>query len=1126
MSEQEKSPSSESQQERPKTRLHRFVSFIWRMTKTTFKWSLISLPFVILALYLGYQEYVVKHPGPQFEDKDYVTNLLTQDSKIYYRDGETIMDAISYKGAHRYYVESEELPPHWINAIIAMEDKNFWTHHGIEPFGIAKAIYRNLNGTRSGGSTLTQQTAKNLFDRDQYQKQTEEKIKKILKKEEAPRSKGVFYSAKIWAKVWEALNALRLEEHFEKKQILTFYANQFQVHGTGRGLGVAARYFFDKTPAELTLHECAYLAAIVKGPNNYNPFTKSTPETKEETVQKAIGRTQTVLNRMLEEGYISQEERDQIYHEELPFNRGRFRFENSSIYDLIQNELEHPAVKKSLHDANIVNISTAGLHIISTIDEKIQRKSEYALRHHLTELSGQLRDYSDKAPLRRPTGIMPRLSHPSKPYKFYEGVVITSGKDIVVDIGGENCTLHTQSIKDTRKRLSKLYSSTKKLKERIKQYSRLLVSKREDGKCDIELDGMLQGGLIATQKGSIVAIVGGRQNRFFNRAWNSSVQLGSTWKPLIYAAALQLGWSPIDQLDNHHNAFYYQDVWYFPKGHADPAKELSMMWTGVHSENRATVWLLYHLSHRLPIHRSKELAQLLGMTPKTEETLEAYEQRMIQWGIRSSRSRQNSIAYYRAQREVLLSMAEGEEKLALMSLEYHTPRMQKTVLSQLPRGQRKHNKEVIQYHFRKLQEKQQRCTKDLISIQALFSKEEPALDFPNPWEVDVRFSRPKISTKHYWDPQKQIILCATDKELPRLTWDILDEYKESGDGEFPPIYIQDHVSAQTLDDLQAKMDSQVEYLSKLSFYDPDYLLFHTDFMRQMNMRMVDHLAQKLGLPINLHGKPKDGYLNSALPLVLPMSLGATEIPLYRMNDMYTGLSSGVQYRHNQIKHPYIIERIIDDTGALIYEAKVDKIEVYPPIMAAQIAHILHNVIQFGTGKRAKAKIKKDKIAIPAFGKTGTTDAIKRAAFFGLIPYASESDTWSLEESIALGVSVAFDIEKPMVGSKGGISGARGGLPVWIKAAQASAESSLLGKPTVRIPWDPPTGLVTFTDTYKQKSEIQNWFYSEDQNNLYRILHINNESTLLSKTPPLNATIDLDEINFELEEEEEEEEEEE
>ena len=131
--------------------------------------------FVVLSLLAGtgmawaYNTYVINNPGPHISDQ-HIQSLLTQDSPVYYRDGKTVMSSITYQNSaddlnHRYYITYDELPQHWINAIIAMEDQNYWTHHGVEPVGILKAVLRNLRGQRSGGSTLTQQTAKNLFKR-------------------------------------------------------------------------------------------------------------------------------------------------------------------------------------------------------------------------------------------------------------------------------------------------------------------------------------------------------------------------------------------------------------------------------------------------------------------------------------------------------------------------------------------------------------------------------------------------------------------------------------------------------------------------------------------------------------------------------------------------------------------------------------------------------------------------------------------------------------------------------------------------------------------------------------------------------------------------------------------------
>ena len=182
----------------------------------------ISIVMPIFGVVLGFLYYwnVVLYPGTHIS-KEYVSRLLTQDSPVYYRDGETVMDSMSYH-SHRYYVTYDELPKNWKNAIVAMEDKTFWTHDGVEPLLILKAVYRNLRGTLSGGSTLTQQTAKNLYNREEFQQERREELKKVLKGSANPKiRKAISMSARIWAKLWEALNAMRLESVFSKNEIFS-----------------------------------------------------------------------------------------------------------------------------------------------------------------------------------------------------------------------------------------------------------------------------------------------------------------------------------------------------------------------------------------------------------------------------------------------------------------------------------------------------------------------------------------------------------------------------------------------------------------------------------------------------------------------------------------------------------------------------------------------------------------------------------------------------------------------------------------------------------------------------------------------------------------------------------------
>ena len=266
---------------------------------------------------------------------------------------------------------------------------------------------------------------------------------------------------------------------------------------------------------------------------------------------------------MLAEGYITVAQRDAIYHEELPFNRGFFRYDHSIIYDLLQEEFESSAIQAALEAANITNISTEGLHIVTTIDKTLQERSEYALRQHLTSLSGRLGDTTSAAPLRRPSGLLPQLNTALEPFHFMEGVIAKKQpKQITVNIGGQSCVVDASGLDRSARNLK---TSRAKLLKRLPVHGRLLVSMRDSKNCDIELDGMLQGGLLATHKGEIVAIVGGRKNKYFNRATQAKLQLGSVWKTVIYAAAIQLGWSATDHLDNHHSAFVYSGVGTFPK---------------------------------------------------------------------------------------------------------------------------------------------------------------------------------------------------------------------------------------------------------------------------------------------------------------------------------------------------------------------------------------------------------------------------------------------------------------------------------------------------------------------------------------------------------------------------------
>ncbi|MEZ4234868.1 MAG: transglycosylase domain-containing protein [Myxococcota bacterium] len=333
-----------------------------------------------------YRYYVVSNPGPQIE-LAHIRTIIAQESPVYYRDGTTRV-GVFFESEHRLYVPFAELPRAYVMGIVAAEDGKFWTHWGVNPKGIARAMRDNLlhGGMVAGGSTLTQQTAKNLYYRP----------------DRSLKSKGI-----------ELLNALRLEAHYDKPQILEFYANQFHVSGNGRGLGIAARHFFDEDVDELSVLQCAFLAGLVKAPSYYDPFLGDQAR-RDKAIQRAHDRTRYVLGRMLEEpvehlaGPVpdgtpgSQEAYDKRLAEaqkvreeakrlldegfELPFRRGAFRYASSSILDEVARRLAEPPFDEVLGGVGIDDPTNAGLVVVTTLDADAQREATYSLWHHLTEV--------------------------------------------------------------------------------------------------------------------------------------------------------------------------------------------------------------------------------------------------------------------------------------------------------------------------------------------------------------------------------------------------------------------------------------------------------------------------------------------------------------------------------------------------------------------------------------------------------------------------------------------------------------------------------------------------------------------------------------------------------------------
>ena len=270
----------------------------------------------------------------------------------------------------RKVVTLEEMSPYLPKAYIAIEDERFYQHHGVDIKRTAGAILHTLLGNSSyGGSTITQQLVKN-----------------ITKEDETQGLAGIMRKVKEWAK------AFQVERMISKDQILELYLNILYVGSNSNlhGVELGAEYYFNKSAKDLDLAECAFMAGINHSPNSYDPFDEATDNS-----QKIKDRTITVLDKMLELGFISQEEHDSAANEVregLHFSKGAMPTSNYSYHtdavleQVIQQVMEERNISRELAQNYVYS---SGLTIYSTVDPSIQSRIEEETAKEKYQLAGR-----------------------------------------------------------------------------------------------------------------------------------------------------------------------------------------------------------------------------------------------------------------------------------------------------------------------------------------------------------------------------------------------------------------------------------------------------------------------------------------------------------------------------------------------------------------------------------------------------------------------------------------------------------------------------------------------------------------------------------------------------------------
>jgi penicillin-binding protein 1C len=263
--------------------------------------------------------------------------IVSGGTEIYDRTGKILLYKVGFR---RSWVNFEDIPENVIKATLIAEDQDFYSHHGISFKGILRSIYLNIK-TKSleyGGSTITQQLARNLF----------------LTKEKT-----------LLRKINEIILALKLERKYSKNEILTYYLNSIYYGEGNIGIRAAADYYFDKKLKDLTLSEAVILASIPKAPALYAPVSK-------ENIERLKKRRDYLLSRLKEEGWIDEKEYNLALNEEIKVTKTKYAGMIAPHFVIeVLNELKNKFPNLNLEEIN--------LKVISTLDYDLQKIAEKAV---------------------------------------------------------------------------------------------------------------------------------------------------------------------------------------------------------------------------------------------------------------------------------------------------------------------------------------------------------------------------------------------------------------------------------------------------------------------------------------------------------------------------------------------------------------------------------------------------------------------------------------------------------------------------------------------------------------------------------------------------------------------------
>ena len=506
---------------------------------------------------------------PKFEDLENPKSNLA--SEVISADQQLLG---KYFIENRSNVHYQELSPHLINALIATEDARFMEHSGVDTRSLFRVLGKTIIGRQrnsGGGSTITQQLAKNLFHREKHS----------------------FFLLTILTKLKEWIVAAKLERNYSKEEILAMYLNTVDFGNNSFGIKSAARTYFNKSTDSLKVEEAALLIGLLKAPSYYSPIKNH---------DNAMKRREVVLNQMRKNKYITDEEYDSL--KVLPIDMSRYSIQDHNqglatyFREYLRQYLNDWCANHKKPDGSNYNLYKDGLKIYTTINSKMQRYAEEAMKEHLGK------------------ELQPAF------YKHWKGVKNAPFSQMSVD---EIEGVYKASMK-TSDRYHHLKEANMNEEEIMKAFNtpvamRIFTWQGERDTVMSPYDSLkyykwfLHTGLMSMepQTGYVRAYIGGINYKYFqfDNVKTGKRQVGSTFKPFVYTLAMQEGeFSPCTEVPNLPVTFNLQDGNTWTPHNADDKRVgemVTLKWALANSVNNVSAYLMKRFSPAAVINMARKL---------------------------------------------------------------------------------------------------------------------------------------------------------------------------------------------------------------------------------------------------------------------------------------------------------------------------------------------------------------------------------------------------------------------------------------------------------------------------------------------------------------------------------------